>query len=157
MKKWILYSIILIAIVTLWQLITIYQTAMSPVKDEMERATEIAKQEANLQTVDEVSSYNGTSSFIIVQGTDDENEEMVVWVDENQEVVHLAQKEEGIAKEEVLNYLQTDREPKEIISVSLAMEKNTPLWEIKFKDNNNQYNLYYIKYENGEYFQRIIF
>ncbi len=156
MKKWILISIIMIAIIILWQVISIYQTAMSPVKKEMEHAAEIAKQETNLMTVDQISTYNGTNAYIIVQGTNEENEEMVVWVDENKEVV-LTRAEDGIPKEEVLNYLQTDREPKEIISVTLAMEKNTPLWEIKFKDSNNQYNFHYIKYDNGEYFQRIIF
>lgn len=157
MKKWIIFSIVLIAIIILWQVISIYQTAMSPVKDEMERATEIVKRDASLITVEQVTTYNGTNSYTIVQGTNEENEVMVAWVDENDEIVHLAKAEDGIPQEEVLNYLQTDREPKEIISVTLAMEKNTPLWEIKFKDNNDQYNLHYIKYENGEYFQRIIF
>ncbi|WP_339146473.1 MULTISPECIES: DUF5590 domain-containing protein [unclassified Sutcliffiella] len=157
MKKWIIFSIVMIAIIILWQVISIYLTAMSPVKEEMERATEIAKQEASLNTVEEVTTYNGTHSYIIVQGTNEEKEEMVAWVNEENEIVHLAKAQDGIPHQEVLNYLQTDREPKEIISVMLAMEKNTPLWEIKFKDNNDQYNLHYIKYENGEYFQRIIF
>ncbi|MCM3617334.1 DUF5590 domain-containing protein [Sutcliffiella horikoshii] len=157
MKKWIILSIVLVAIIILWQAISIYQTAMSPVKDEMERATEIAKQDAGLITVEEASTYNGTQSYIIVQGINGENEKMVAWVNEENEIVHLTKAEDGVPKEDVLNYLQTDREPKEIISITLAMEKNTPLWEIKFKDNNDQYNLHYIKYDNGEYFQRIIF
>ena len=147
MKKWIIFSIIMVAIIFLWQFISIYQTAMSPVKDEIEKGVAVAQKGAELQTVEEVAAYNGTNSYVIVQGM----------VKESKEIVHTMKKKDGIPKEEVLNYLQTDREPKEIISISLAMEKNTPLWEIKFKDSNDQYNLYYVKFENGEYFQRIIF
>ncbi|MGD6775006.1 MULTISPECIES: cell wall elongation regulator TseB-like domain-containing protein [Bacillaceae] len=157
MKKWIIFSIIMIAIILLWQFISIYQTAMSPVKDEIEKGVAVAQRGSELQSVEEVAAYNGTNSYVIVQGTDSEKEELVVWVKESKEVVHTMKMKDGIPREEVLNYLQTDREPKEIISISLAMEKNTPLWEIKFKDSNDQYNLYYVKFENGEYFQRIIF
>ena len=157
MKKWIIFSIIMIAIIFLWQFISIYQTAMSPVKDEIEKGVTVAQKGAELQTVEEVAAYNGTNSYVIVQGMDSENEKLVVWVKDSKEIVHTMKMEDGIPRAEVLNYLQTDREPKEIISISPAMEKNTPLWEIKFKDSNDQYNLYYVKFDNGEYFQRIIF
>ncbi|KPB06635.1 cell wall elongation regulator TseB-like domain-containing protein [Bacillus sp. CHD6a] len=157
MKKWIIFSIIMIAIIILWQFISIYQTAMSPVKDQMEKGVAVAQKGAELQTVEDVAAYNGTDSFVIVHGMDSKKEELVVWVKESKEIVRTMKKKDGIPREDVLNYLQTDREPKEIISISLAMEKNTPLWEIKYKDINDQYNLYFIKFENGEYFQRIIF
>jgi uncharacterized protein YpmB len=157
MKKWIILIACFIFIVVTWQAISIYHTAMGPVKEDKEQAVESAKQAAGLQTINEVYSYNGTTPYVIIQGVNSENEEMVVWVDENGEIAHSALAEEGIKREDVLQYLNTERDPSEIISVTLAMEKNIPLWEIKFKDQNNQYNLYYIKFENGEYFQRIIF
>jgi uncharacterized protein YpmB len=56
-----------------------------------------------------------------------------------------------------MKYVDTDRKPSEVLSVSLAMENDIPLWEIKFKDQNDRYNLYYIKFEDGEYYQRITF
>ncbi|QFT89367.1 hypothetical protein FIU87_11980 [Bacillus sp. THAF10] len=157
MKNWIIISSICIVILLIWQFSSVYFTAMSPIKEAKEKAEKIAMQEANLQSVEEISTYNGTKAYTIIQGTNSDGESVIVWVNDKQKVVHAALEKNGIAKEEVLNYLETDRDPQEIISITLAMEKNTPLWEIKFKDTQNQYNLYYIKYENGEYFQRIIF
>ncbi|CAG9622621.1 cell wall elongation regulator TseB-like domain-containing protein [Sutcliffiella rhizosphaerae] len=157
MKKWLIISGFIIVLIILWQGSSIYHSALSPVKNAQDQGARVAVQQANLQSIEEVSSYNGTQSYIIVQGTNNEGNELIVWVDDNQEIAFTALAEEGISKEEVLGYLQTDRDPKEIIAVSLAMEKNTPLWEIKYKDLNDQYNLYYIKFETGEYFQRIIF
>lgn len=157
MKKWIIIISTLIFILLVWQLVSIYHTAMSPIREDENEAAEIAKEEKNLQTINEVYTYNGTTPYTIVQGTDDKNEEIIIWVDEKKKIALTANASDGVAKKDVMKYVDTDRKPSEILSVSLAMENNIPLWEIKFKDQNDRYNLYYIKFEDGEYYQRITF
>ncbi|WP_139364872.1 cell wall elongation regulator TseB-like domain-containing protein [Sutcliffiella halmapala] len=141
----------------IWQIVSIYYTAMKPINDNINDASQIAMTEKNLHTISEVYTYNGTTPYTIVQGTNDEKEELIIWLDEKKEIALTVNAKEGIVKEDVMKYVDTDRTPSEIISISLAMENKVPLWEIKFKDQNDRYNLYYIKFENGDYYQRITF
>ena len=157
MKKWIILTFTILLVIILWQAISIYQATISPLKDEKEYAGEIVKNNTEIQTIQAVDVYNGTNVYRIVRGINTENEELIAWLNEEDEVVLLKKAEDGIKKEEVLQYLDTKRTPKKIISISLAMEKNIPLWEIKFTDDNDRYHFYYIKFSDGEFFQRISF
>lgn len=157
MKKWIIIICTLTVIFLLWQIVSIYHTAMSPIREDENEAAQIAKEEKNLHTINEVYTYNGTNSYTIIQGMDDKDEEIIIWFDEEKKIALTANAKDGIAKKDVMKYVDTNRKPAEVISVSLAMENEIPLWEIKFKDQNDRYNLYYIKFEDGEYYQRITF
>ena len=157
MKKWIISTIIVLFVIFLWQAISIYQSTISPLKDEKEHAGKIVKNNTEIQTIQAVDVYNGTNVYRIVRGIDVDNEELIAWLNEEDEVVLLEKAEDGIKREEVLQYLDTNRTPKKIISISLGMEKNIPLWEIKFTDENDRYHFYYIKFSDGEFFQRISF
>ena len=156
MRKWILFGMIVFFSIILWLSISIYQTAFSPVKEDEKKASTLALQLSDIDVVTNVDIYRGTEYYMIVQGFTAEEEEIIVWILDD-EIVETKKASEGIQRNEVLNYVQTDRNPKEIVSITLAMERNIPLWEIKFKDANDRYNLYYVTYENGEFFQRITF
>ena len=157
MKKWIILIVSILLLILLWQAISIYQSTISPLKVEKQNVGEIVKNETEIQTIQAIDVYNGTNVYRIVRGTTSENVELISWVNEEDEIVLMKKAEEGIKKEEVLQYLDTNRTPKKIISITLAMEKNVPLWEIKFIDDNERYHFYYIKFEDGEFFQRISF
>ncbi|WP_223702010.1 cell wall elongation regulator TseB-like domain-containing protein [Sutcliffiella deserti] len=157
MKKWMLIILTIVIIIIIWQLVAIYQTAMSPIRENEKEVSQIAQQQKGLHTITNFYNYNGTSSYTIIVGLNEDNEEHILWFNDKKEIVLSKPAKEGIAKEDVLNFLDTDRTPKKIISVSLAMEDEEPLWEIKFKDENDRYNLYYIEFENGVYYQRITF
>ncbi|MGY3715016.1 cell wall elongation regulator TseB-like domain-containing protein [Sutcliffiella cohnii] len=157
MKKWII-SILVIGIgIVLWQSISTYQSATSSLKQDERRATQLAYELSDITKVEQIDIYRGTTFYMIVQGLTASDEKIVIWIDEEEKIVETKNSSDGIPREEVLNYLQTDRNPQKIHSISLAMENNLPLWEIKFTDAANRYNLYYITFEKGEFFQRITF
>ncbi|WP_096153826.1 cell wall elongation regulator TseB-like domain-containing protein [Bacillus sp. FJAT-45066] len=157
MKKWIIIILVVALIIFLWQVISIYQSTISPLKSEKEYAGEIVKNKTEIQTIQAVDVYNGTNVYHIVSGTNADNEQLIAWLNEEDEVVLMKKADEGIKKEEVLQFLNTNRTPKKIISITLAMEKNIPLWEVKFTDTDDRYHFYYIKFDDGEFFQRISF
>lgn len=157
MKKWILIILTIIILVVTWQLISIYHSAMSPIRADIEEASQIAKTEENLHTISEVYTYNGTIPYTIVRGMNDEEEDLLIWINDQKEIVLTVKADEGIPKEDVMKYVDTDRTLSEVISVTLAMENEIPLWEVKFKDQDNRINLYYIKFSDGDYYQRITF
>ncbi|MED4014827.1 DUF5590 domain-containing protein [Sutcliffiella cohnii] len=157
MKKWII-SILVIGIgIVLWQSISTYQSATSSLKQDERRAAQLAYELSDITKVEQIDIYRGTTFYMIVQGLTASDETIVIWIDEEEKIVETKNSSDGIPREEVLNYLQTDRNPQKIHSISLAMENNLPLWEIKFTDAANRYNLYYITFEKGEFFQRITF
>ena len=154
-KKWII-SIILILIITAAGIsIKVYLTAMEPVKAAESKAVSIAKKEIDLRKVHNFSIYNGLEQINVIEGENKQGEQIVVWIPEKSKKVFFEKANNGLSKEQAIQKLNDEINPKEIISVRLGMEKNTPLWEIYYRSNNNLINYYYIHFTTGEWLKKI--
>lgn len=153
MKKWIFLSI-LILVIGIWQAFSVYITAMEPKHDKEQQAIEIARAQANIHIINEVTTYYGSESYQVVQGISDENVPLIVWVAEESGEVMIKRQDEGVLREDVVNRLVNERNPKEIRSVKLGIEKNIPLWEVIYLNENNRLTYYYSDFESGELLKR---
>ncbi|MBE4910250.1 DUF5590 domain-containing protein [Bacillus luteolus] len=153
MKKWIFLSI-LILVIGFWQAISVYITAMEPKREIEQQAIEIARAQANIHTIYEVTTYYGSESYQVVQGISDENVPLIVWIAENSDEIVIKRQDEGLRKEDVVNRLVSERNPQEIRSVRLGMEKNIPLWEVIYLNENNRLTYYYSDFETGDLLKR---
>lgn len=155
MKKWI-WAFIILLVASLSYAIFVYVDANRPLKEGIEIATKIAKEEANLQEILSTSFYNGSHSYYVFIGTNDKNDELVVWVPEDKKKkVIVRKKKDGITKEEAIEQLYARKTPTKIISVKLGVENNIPLWEIYYRSNDDLINYYYIDFESGEWLKDI--
>lgn len=154
MKKWIWISGALLLFV-IGYTVKVYVTAISPLKDAEEKAVEIAKKEASIVSVDEFSIYNGSKTYYVVSGKNDEGIDSIVWVPEDGGKPVIKKKKEGISKEEAIKKLLEQKEPEEIVHVKLGVENNIPLWEIYYRSNDDLINYYYVDFESGEWLKDI--
>ena len=69
----------------------------------------------------------------------------------------MKEQNEGISQEKAVAKLTAERDPKEIVSVRLGMEKGLPLWEITYIDQENRYSFYYLSFEDGTFIRRYSF
>ena len=81
MKKWI-FAIIIVIVASGIYGAYVYNKAMGKKIPKESKFVEIAKEKAKLTKVKSVDYYNGKSAYIVVQGTDEKGEQLIVWVPE---------------------------------------------------------------------------
>ncbi|EVU00351.1 cell wall elongation regulator TseB-like domain-containing protein, partial [Bacillus anthracis] len=81
MKKWI-FTIIIVIVASGIYGAYVYNKAMEKKLPKEAKSVEIAKEKAKLTKVKSVDYYNGESSYTVVQGTDENGEQLIVWVPE---------------------------------------------------------------------------
>ncbi|MDR6122608.1 DUF5590 domain-containing protein [Neobacillus drentensis] len=154
MKKWIL-SIVIFFVVLIGILIKVYLSAMNPVKAAEEKAVLLASKKAQLTEVQDFHLYNGLETVNVIEGKNKKGDKIIVWIPEKSKKVFVKKAKNGLSKEEAVQKLLQEKNPKKIISVRLGMEKNIPLWEIYYRSENNLINYYYVHFETGEWLKKI--
>ncbi|WP_413309215.1 DUF5590 domain-containing protein [Bacillus sp. 1P10SD] len=154
MKKWIL-SIVIFFVVLIGILIKVYLSAMNPVRAAEEKAVLLASKKAQLTEVQDFHLYNGLETVNVIEGKNKKGDKIIVWIPEKSKKVFVKKAKNGLSKEEAVQKLMQEKNPKKIISVRLGMEKNIPLWEIYYRSENNLINYYYVHFETGEWLKKI--
>jgi uncharacterized protein YpmB len=153
-KKWIL-SIVIFFVVLIGILIKVYLSAMNPVKAAEEKAVLLASKKAQLTEIQDFHLYNGLETVNVIEGKNKKGDKIIVWIPEKSKKVFVKKAKNGLSKEEAVQKLLQEKNPKKIISVRLGMEKNIPLWEIYYRSENNLINYYYVHFETGEWLKKI--
>lgn len=155
MKKWILITVIVVLIIIVSS-ISVFLSAMQPVKRAESIAFEIANNETDLENIEDFSLYNGSETYYVLKGTDSKGKKVIAWIPEEKkgQIIVKAEKD-GISKEEAIQKLHEEKNPGEIMTVKLGIENNIPLWEIFYRSNDDLINYYYVDFESGEWLKDI--
>jgi uncharacterized protein YpmB len=154
MKKWILI-ILLLCLAFAGILMKVYFSAISPLKAAKIKAVSLVNKKIHLKEVDDFHIYNGIETVDVIEGKNKNGEKIIVWVPEKSKNIIVKRAKNGLSKQEAINKLLKEQNPKKIIAVRLGMEKNIPLWEIYYRSGNNLINYYYIDFETGEWRKKI--
>ncbi|MBT2656368.1 DUF5590 domain-containing protein [Bacillus sp. ISL-18] len=154
MKKWIFIPVIVV-IVMIGLFIKVYFSSVQPVKAAEKKAVSLAKEKVQLSEVDDFHLYNGIETVNVIEGKNKKGSKVIVWIPEKSKKVIIKKAKDGITKEEAIQKLLQEKQPKKIISVRLGMEKNIPLWEIYYRSENNLINYYYVHFETGEWLKKV--
>ncbi|GIN21077.1 MAG TPA: peptidase [Bacillus bacterium] len=134
----------------------VYSKAMTPVKKARDAAEARLKSETDIKSVDEFYLYNGSSTYFVVIGKNSKGKETAAWIPENKkDEVHVKKMSDGVSKQDAVNKLLSEKKPKEILGVRLGMEKELPVWELSYLDENSNLNYYYIHFDSGKWWRKI--
>ncbi|VEF47995.1 Uncharacterized protein conserved in bacteria [Bacillus freudenreichii] len=134
----------------------VYSKAMEPVKAGRADAEARLYSETDIKNVDEFYLYNGSQTYYVVIGKDSKGTETVAWIpDSKKEKIHVKKLSEGVSKKTAVNKLLNEKKTKEILGVRLGMEKNLPVWELSYLDENSNLNYYYIHFDTGKWWRKI--
>ena len=153
--KKILIGFIILFLVGVGIFSKVYFSSMKPVNAAEKKAVSLAKEKVKLSEVEDFHVYNGTETVHVIEGRNEQDEEIIVWIPEKSKKVFVDKKKNGITKQDAIDRLLTEKNPKKIISVRLGMEKNIPLWEIYYRSQNNLINYYYVHFNTGEWLKKI--
>ncbi|WP_066369825.1 cell wall elongation regulator TseB-like domain-containing protein [Neobacillus fumarioli] len=155
MKKWILIAVPLVILIIGGILINVYVNAMKPINTAEKRALLLAKKHVSISKVNDFHVYNGSESVDVIEGKNNKGENIIVWIPEKSKKVIVRNAKDGISKNQAIQKLLEEEKPKQIISVSLGMEKDIPLWEIYYRSDHNLINYYYVDFQTGEWLKKI--
>jgi uncharacterized protein YpmB len=153
-KKWIIILTLFIVVI-LGILIKVYFSAVEPVNAAQKKAVTLAKEKVQMSDVEDFHIYNGLETVYVIEGKNKQDENVIVWIPEKSKQVFVEKASDGLSKEEAVQKLLQEKNPKKIISVRLGMEKDIPLWEIYYHSENNLINYYYVHFETGEWLKKI--
>ncbi len=131
-----------------------YHTSISPKYTDVEKGIEIAEKNS-VQIVEKAYVSYGNEAHIVVTGKNSDNKNVLVWINKKTNAVITKLASEGISEQQAIASLKKDYRSKEIISVKLGMEKEQPLWELTYINEQGKYSFYYIYWQNGSKYMHI--
>ncbi|MEH6906868.1 cell wall elongation regulator TseB-like domain-containing protein [Neobacillus drentensis] len=154
MKKWIIFCVLFVLVV-IGLLTNVYFKSMNPINTAEKKAVALATKEISLKEIEDFHIYNGIETVNVIEGKSTKDEKIIVWIPEKSKQVFVRKAKDGLSREEAIQKLLQEKNPKKIISVRLGMEKNIPLWEIYYRSDNNLINYYYVHFDTGEWLKKI--
>ncbi|WP_163100966.1 DUF5590 domain-containing protein [Peribacillus alkalitolerans] len=151
MKKWLVFiGIAVFLIVAL--IINSYIQGINVKKEHYNYAVSIAKKDGKLVEINQFHLYNGMETYYVVQGIDENGKGKTVWIPENKKKeITILYNSNGKSKEDIVKIVNKELNPYEIIAIKPGMEKDTPLWEVTFKDEKGRFSYYYFDFRTGEW------
>ncbi|MFC0559920.1 cell wall elongation regulator TseB-like domain-containing protein [Halalkalibacter alkalisediminis] len=155
MKKWLIIIFVLVTVLLTGAGVYAYQTIREPLLHELEQAEHFVRGQV-LQTVYDVSYYHGTETYYVFFGLTEDEEDTIVWVSEDFSAYHTEKVSEGITKEEAIAIVKQQDRVKRIQSVKLGYERNLPVYEVTYLNEDNRKGYYYLTFEDGTFMKRYV-
>ncbi|WP_026673080.1 cell wall elongation regulator TseB-like domain-containing protein [Alkalihalobacterium bogoriense] len=155
MKKWVFFGIVLFVVVIVSMSTYFYQTIRSPIVAEKEVISNFIIENTDVTIVDTVEFYHGTESYFVIKGVNEQNENVIVWINkEDRDSIIVRNAADGITKEQVRSFALSELDPKKIISIRLGYENNRTVYEITYIDEEDRYSYYYMTFSDGTFVKR---
>ncbi len=155
MKKWISIIVLVLLVIGTAASILLYQASRNPLDLQAEKAVSRVENETAIVEVENTSFYNGSKSYVVVTGKNEQDEKMVAWVPNEKGKIIEKKWADGLSKDQALNKLRDEKQPKEVLSVRLGYESVGPVWEITYLDNQDNLNYFYLLFSTGEWWRKI--
>ncbi|UOE92305.1 DUF5590 domain-containing protein [Alkalihalobacillus sp. LMS39] len=155
MKKWIIFGIALFVVVIVSMSTYFYQTIRSPIVAEKAEISEFVIENTAVTNVDMVELYHGTESYFVIEGSNEQDENIIVWINkEDRESIIVRNAADGITKDQVRSFALSELDPKKIISIRLGYENDRTVYEITYIDEEDRYSYYYMTFSDGTFVKR---
>lgn len=138
MKKWII-SIGILLLLFVGYVIASFYIGMDYKKTAEEKAVSIALNEGGLVSVSDYYLYHGQEVYSVVVGKDEKGTEYVLWIPKELKnaSVKKVKYADGVSRTEIVDTVNEKYNPKEIVSVKIGMKNGSPIWEVTYKDSED--------------------
>lgn len=117
--------------------------SMKPYRTAKFEGEKLAKQYANLETVNQVDLFNGLESYYSVLGQDKNQKPVAVLIEKNNNNIYVYQLENGTSQEKAEAVVR-EKGATEIDKITFGRYADKPVWEIKSGGN-----YYLVDFESG--------
>ncbi|HEM6535810.1 TPA: DUF5590 domain-containing protein [Streptococcus suis] len=126
----------------------IWDISSAPYVEMKQHATQVARDYADIQTVDTFSIYNSSETYYSIIGLDSEGQSLAVIIPENSNTVFVYPMENGISKDEAQTVAK-ENGAGDVEKVVLGYKDGKPIWEVK---SGTAY--YIVDFETGSFVKK---
>ena len=150
MRKWLLIAaavILAIAAAAVW----FYLSARSGFEAAERQAVQAALEQSSLVRVDRLSHYAGDEPYVIVFGSDAEDQPLIVWVGGGE--VHEEKAADGVSENDIRALLAARVGTAEVIRLTPGVWQGMRVWEAFYKTEEAdgfRYYYDYYRFSDGE-------
>ncbi|MFM0776926.1 DUF5590 domain-containing protein [Streptococcus suis] len=126
----------------------IWDISSAPYVEMKQHATQVARDYADIQTVDTFSIYNGSETYYSIIGVNSEGQSLAVIIPENSNTVFVYPTENGISMDEA-QAIAKENGAGDIEKVVLGFKDGKPIWEVK---SGTAY--YLVNFETGDFIKK---
>lgn len=130
-------SFILVSVLV-FSFLTVLQLSIEPRLSDKEKSSQIAKQYADLQTVETFAYYNAKESYYSLIGQDSQGRQLAVLVGRGRDQVRAFELDQGISQAEAESLAQ-ENGAGQIDKTTFGYLDGQPVWEIK--SGKSYYNI----------------
>ncbi|OPA81482.1 hypothetical protein BVG16_04010 [Paenibacillus selenitireducens] len=153
-RKWIVIMISIFILIMLG-LHLFYRNIQSNEWTQEGMASKAAIETNALKKVTSVQKSVWEDVYYIVNGVNDQDQNMVVWVNQKGTSIHAEQANAGMSKEAIQNKLLSKAPNAEIISAVPTIWEQQYAWQVFYKDKSEDGNMRYYydfyRFRDGEY------
>lgn len=161
MKAWIISISVILLVTVLALSYYLYEVTADPIRERQEQAILLAEQSVDFSQVRKVDYYHGRRSYQIIDAVDADRNDIYIWVEEKddseKENIEVRRQSEGLTKQEVIDIVQDEITIERLKSVRLGMIGSTPVYEVKYIDDEKRHSFYYLTFEDGTYIRHYQF
>lgn len=155
MKKGIVLTLTIVMAIVVVGSWYIYYVGHQPMAEAKKEATSIAKKEANLKEVDKFYWYNGTETYFTLTGSNQKDEKIIVIVAKKGGKTQVIKQSDAISESDARSLTREAKKPKRILESRIGIEKDVPVWEVVYKEENGRLGYHVVKLKDGEYIRDI--
>ena len=122
--------------------------SMKPYRTAKVEGEKLAKQYANLETVNQVDLFNGLESYYSVLGQDKNQKPVAVLIEKSNNNIYVYQLENGTSREKAEAVVR-EKGVTEIDKITFGRYADKPVWEIK---SGGDY--YLVDFESGDILEK---
>ena len=149
-KRKILLGIITALLVMIVLIVIFYVRATHPWKQAEKEATAIAKEYAQLESVDNFYWFTRKETSFAVTGKDAKGEELVVIIPKSGKNITVLNQKDGVEEGHIRQIMSTDYKEKDIQKISLGLYEDKPTWEVITKNDDGSLSYYLLSFEKAE-------
>ncbi|MEI5992842.1 hypothetical protein A5880_000381 [Enterococcus sp. 4G2_DIV0659] len=146
----ILLGVIAFLLVVIVMITIFYVRSTHPRTQAKKEATQIAKEYAHLESVDQFYWFTRKKTYFTVTGKNDKGEELIVIIPKSGEKVTVLNQKDGVEEGHIRQIVETDYKEKEIKKVNLGLYKGKPTWEVLTQNEHGLLTYYLLSFENAE-------
>ncbi|GKW44726.1 MULTISPECIES: DUF5590 domain-containing protein [unclassified Planococcus (in: firmicutes)] len=156
MKQWVTFILGFLSFLAVALMIIVIVAGNKPYSDVEQRAIERVKDENLLAEVKQAYVYANKQTSVTVIGTDAKGKLNAIFVPTGEGELKIASLDDAVTAKQARKAVAEEADVEEFLHTRLGMEKDGAVWEVAYKDKEDQLNYIYIMASDGKQWKKIL-
>lgn len=131
--------------------IYLYNDIIDSKENEFTKTKKVILDQTPMKKVEKIERFHGDEAYHIVYGINEQSEKVIIFypLEGKEKNIEVINESDMLSENEILNKWKSTCDSCQLIKVSPAINEDTILWEITYRDEKDRYVLHYYSIEDG--------